>query len=253
MVPLPKMATEGAVVVVTGASRGIGRAIALDCAAHGMHLVLTARDAAGLDQVADECTRAGTADVMCIALDLSSSDGIAPLFQQVFARHGRLDGLVNNAGVLHEGLLGMIRPEDIDRVMAVNVKAPLMAMQYAARLMTRRGTGSIVNLTSIMGTRGAAGLSLYAASKAAMIGTTLSAAKELAPRGIRVNAIAPGFIDTDMTQGLTEASQAARVASIGMARAGTPSEVARLAGFLLGPDSAYVTGQVIGIDGQMAV
>ncbi len=147
----------------------------------------------------------------------------------------------------------MIRPDDIDRVLAVNIKAPLIAMQYAARLMIRNGTGSIVNLVSIMGTNGAAGLSLYSASKAAMIGATLSAAKELAPRGIRVNAIAPGFIETDMTKGLKQASHTARIASIGMARAGTPSEVARVAGFLLGPDSAYVTGQVIGVDGKMVV
>lgn len=239
--------------MVTGASRGIGRAIALDCAARGMHLVLTARDATALEQVATDCTAAGAADTICVALDLADGDSIAPLFQQVFSRHGRLDGLVNNAGVLHEGLLGMVRSEDIDRVMAVNIKAPLMTMQYAARLMIRRGAGSIVNLTSIMGTRGAAGLSVYAASKAAVVGATLSAAKELAPRGIRVNAIAPGFIDTDMTQAMPEAAHAARVAAIGMARAGTPGEVARLAGFLLGPDSTYVTGQVIGIDGQMAV
>lgn len=247
------MATENAVVVVTGASRGIGRAIALDCAGRGMHLVLTARDEASLGEVAGECRGAGAPDVDCIALDLASSDGVGPFFQQVFARHGRLDGLVNNAGILHEGLLGMIRPEDIDRVLAVNVKAPLMTMQYAARLMARRGGGSIVNLVSIMGTRGAAGLSLYSASKAAMVGATLSASKELAPRGIRVNAIAPGFIDTDMTRHMPEAAHAARLASIGMGRAGTPAEVARLAGFLLGPDATYITGQVIGIDGQMVI
>ncbi len=247
------MATEGQVVVVTGASRGIGRATAIDCAGRGMHLVLTARDSADLSDVASECTHAGAASALCIPLDLSESEGIAPLFQQVFARHGRLDGLVNNAAIMHEGLLGMIRPDDIDRVLAVNIKAPLIAMQYAARLMIRNGTGSIVNLVSIMGTNGAAGLSLYSASKAAMIGATLSAAKELAPRGIRVNAIAPGFIETDMTKGLKQASHTARIASIGMARAGTPSEVARVAGFLLGPDSAYVTGQVIGVDGKMVV
>ena len=175
------------------------------------------------------------------------------LFKQVFSRFGRLDGLVNNAGVLHEGLLGMIRAEDIDQVLAVNIKAPLMAMQYASRLMARAGKGSIVNLVSIMGVNGAAGLSLYAASKAALVGATRSASKELAPRGIRVNAVSPGFIDTDMTRGMPEAAHAKRVASIAMGRAGTTQEVAELVSFLLGDASSYVTGQVIGIDGQMVV
>ena len=249
------MRLAGSVIVVTGASRGIGRAVALECAVHGATLALTARDPDALEAVADECASlgGGAPRPSCTVLDLAANDGMQRLFQDVFADHGRLDGLVNNAGILHEGLLGMIRAEDVDRVLAVNVRAPLMAMQFAARLMARRNSGSIVNLASIMGTRGAAGLSLYAASKAAIVGATLSAAKELAPRGIRVNAIAPGFIDTDMTHAMPGAAHASRMDSIGMARAGTAEEVARVAAFLLGPDSTYVTGQVIGVDGQMTV
>ncbi|MGS1126868.1 SDR family NAD(P)-dependent oxidoreductase [Rhodanobacter sp. UC4437_H4] len=247
------MPNEIPVVLITGASRGIGRAIASQCAAEGWQTVLCARSLDSLTAVVEDIRALDAPEPHLIGLDLERCDGIPPLFQEVFKRFGRLDGLVNNAGVMHEALLGMIRPDDIDRVLSINVKAPLMMIQYATRLMSRRKAGSVVNVASIMGERGAPGLSLYAASKAALVGATLSASKEMASKGIRVNAISPGFIATDMTRTLPEAAYQSRLESIGMGRAGAPKEVAELVCFLLSDKSTYLTGQVIGIDGQMVL
>lgn len=247
------MTGDSKVVFVTGASRGIGRAVALRCAKDGTQLILSARTLESLNATRDACIDQGAPEPDCVGLDFATDADASGIFQNVLKRHGRLDGLVNNAGVMHEGLLGMIGARDIDRVLSINVRAPLVMTQYAARLMARRSAGSIVNITSIMGTQGAAGLTLYAMSKAALVGMTLSASKELAPQGIRVNAIAPGFIDTDMTRSMPESTYRTRLQSVGLGRAGTSAEVAELVTFLLSDKAAYISGQVVGIDGRMVV
>jgi len=234
-------------VLVTGASRGIGRATAELFAAHGARLVICARSDQ-LEQVAERLPARG-ASVVAIRCDLSDDAAVRGLLVQCRKLLGGLDVVVNNAGIMRPGLLGMQSAGDIAQMVTTNVVAPVALLQYAVRLMDRGA--SIINLASIAGTRGMEGVTAYAATKAAMLGLTLSAAKELAPRGIRVNAIAPGFIDTDMTRALSPEWHERRVASIGLGRSGTPEDVARVALFLASELSGYVTGQVIGVDGGM--
>jgi 3-oxoacyl-[acyl-carrier protein] reductase len=170
--------------------------------------------------------------------------------REVHRRHKRLDVLVNNAGVLDDALLGMIKPE---RTFAVNALGVLNTMQSGARLIARGGGGSIVNVASIIGVVGNTGQVAYGGSKAAVIGMTRSAAKELAPAGVRVNAVAPGFIDTDMTRALPSEVFDERVAAVGLGRAGTPEEVAEAIAWLASDRARYVTGQVLGVDGGMVI
>ena len=185
--------------------------------------------------------------------DVSDEVRVKDLFQAVFKAHKRLDVLLANAGVLDDALIGMVNRAQIERVFGVNTFGLLYCAQYASRLMARGGGGSIVNVSSIIGTHGNVGQAVYAGSKAAVIGITKSLAKELADRTIRVNAIAPGFIDTAMTRQLSETKYAERVASIRMGRIGTPQDVARVALFFASDLSAYVTGQVVGVDGGMLI
>lgn len=242
------------IAVITGGTRGIGLAVARLLASHGADLVIGARsDQQRADDVAAQIQSEFGVKVCSVVGDVSHSNAADALARCAFDVRRRIDIWVNNAGILQDGLIGMVPERDVDKVVDVNLKGVIHGVQASARVMRRTGGGSIINISSIIGRVGNAGQLVYGAAKAGVIGATLSAAKELAPMGIRVNAIAPGFISTDMTAQLPPEKIIERLSGIGMGRAGTGEDVAGAALFLASGLSKYVTGQVIGVDGGMLV
>ena len=244
---------SGKSALITGAGRGIGRSVAERFAAEGATLFLAVRNIEQGMLLAGELQAKHGIDCLALSCDVSDADSVKTLFRELFSHSKTLDVLVNNAGVLDDALIGMVTPAQVERTFASNSFSVLYCSQYAARMMQRAGGGSIINLASIIGRVGNAGQAVYGGSKAAVIGITQSLAKELAPQQIRVNAIAPGFIDTDMAHSLPDDKFQQRLQSIAMGRIGSADEVAKVALFLASELSSYVTGQVIGVDGGMLI
>lgn len=240
-------------ILITGATRGIGLATATIAAQQGWTLILSGRDDEKLTTIKQQLEVQHKVSVYTLSYDVTDVAAIKQAFLWIKKNVGQLDAVVNNAGILDDALLGMVNEQQVSRTLAVNTEAVIYHMQYASRLMMKQKSGSIVNVSSIIGRVGNAGQTVYGASKAAVIGATYSAAKELAPYNIRVNAVAPGFIETDMTKQLSEEKFEQRLSEIKMGRIGKPEEVANTILFLASDLSSYVTGQVIGVDGGMVI
>ena len=240
-------------VLVTGASRGIGRAIALEFARLGADVAVNyAGSEAKASEVVDEIKALGR-DAIAIQCDVANSESVSEMVKETIEHFGRLDVLVNNAGITRDNLLMRMKESEWDDVLNTNLKGVFLCTKAVTRQMMKQRSGRIINMASIVGVSGNAGQANYVAAKAGVIGLTKTAAKELAPRGITVNAIAPGFISTDMTNELTEEIQKLMLQQIPLARFGDPKDIAAVAAFLASDASSYMTGQTLHVDGGMVM
>ncbi len=241
------------IALITGASRGIGRQIAISMAKQGAAVIVNyngSREAA--EKVVDTIAEAGGRAEM-YACDVSDYEAVAGMFQYITDKYNRLDILVNNAGITRDGLMLKMTEEDFSKVIDINLKGTFYCMKHSQKMMLRQRSGRIINLASVVGLHGNAGQANYAASKAGIIGLTKAAAKEVAGRGITVNAIAPGYIDTDMTQVLSDTVREKVIAQVPLGRMGNVNDIADTAVFLASDMASYITGQVISVDGGMSI
>ena len=247
------MSLTGKTAIVTGGSRGIGRAVCLELARRGCNIVLSfAGNTAAADQTVAECQALGV-QALAVQGNVADADAVKALFDAALEKFGAIDILVNNAGITRDNLLMLLKEEDFDAVVDTNLKGAFLCMKAAVRPMMKQRRGRIISLSSVVGLRGNAGQVNYAASKAGVIGMTKSLAKELAGRNITVNAVAPGFIDTDMTAVLPDKAKEAILSSIPMARLGAAEDVASAVAFLASDEAGYITGQVLAVDGGMSM
>jgi 3-oxoacyl-[acyl-carrier protein] reductase len=244
---------DNKIAVVTGASRGIGRSIALALAAAGATVVVNYRSQAeAAEAVVAEITAAG-GQASAIQADVASSDDVEQLFKTVLERYGSIDILVNNAGITRDTLLLRMKEDDFDSVINTNLRGPYLCTKAVLRPMTKARAGRIINISSVVGLMGNAGQANYAAAKAGIIGFTKSTAREMASRNITVNAVAPGYIDTELTGVLSDSVRESILASIPLGRLGTPEDVANLVCFLASDAASYITGQTFTVDGGMVM
>ncbi|MCH5276249.1 MAG: 3-oxoacyl-[acyl-carrier-protein] reductase [Desulfovibrionaceae bacterium] len=237
--------------LVTGASRGIGRAIAVTLGAAGFQVYLTyVSKPDEAEQTVSTIERNGGM-ARAFRLDVADASAVSSFFQDEIKDKVSLEVLVNNAGITKDGLVLRMKDEDFDRVLGVNLRGAFVCLREAAKIMTRQRRGRIVNIASVVGQMGNAGQINYAAAKAGLIGMTKSAAKELASRSITVNAVAPGFIETDMTASLSEEARQAYAAAIPLGRLGTAQDVAEAVAFLVSDKAAYITGQILAVNGGL--
>ncbi|MBP2640150.1 MAG: 3-oxoacyl-(acyl-carrier-protein) reductase [Firmicutes bacterium] len=247
------MLLDGKVALVTGGSRGIGRAVTLELAKAGAKVVVNYAGNVNAANEVCECVIAAGGEAIAIQADVSDANSVETMVKQIIEKYGRIDILVNNAGITRDNLLLRMKEEDWDIVINTNLKGIFHCTKLVSRYMMKQKSGRIVNMTSVVGITGNAGQANYSAAKAGVIGFTKSMAKELASRGITVNAIAPGFISTDMTAVLSDQVKSDLVVQIPLGRLGAPEDVAAAVVFLVSNAANYITGQTIHVDGGMVM